>query len=283
MVEAVPQQRQLKYYESSGTTDMEFPRYISAGQGQALAPGASAQLQSQTITLPTIPDLLIIYVKPVGGYTIPAVGQSTSAGSLQSDYQQGDWYLSIGSPTAGSTVNYRPLNINFDNFSGLLSSVTVQELYNMSVKNGLDMDWAAWSGLGVDSNGAHITPNTATPGTVGLTTRAQGGKVPLVGSILVLKPSQDITLQSGQAPSLVGNFTLQFNLQVWNQSDFTVTPQLYVITANSGFFESIRGMATIHSKSRNVFSCQRPCRFEKKRQSLRYAGKSLEHCLPPAA
>jgi hypothetical protein len=181
---------------------MEFPRYISAGQGQALAPGASAQLQSQTITLPTIPDLLIIYVKPASGYQIPAVGQSTSAGALAADYQQGDWYLSIGSPTAGSTVNYRPLNINFDNFSGLLSSVTVQELYNMSVKNGLDMDWAAWSGLGVDSNGAHITPNTVTPGTVGLTTRAQGAKVPLVGSILVLKPSQDITLQSGQAPSL---------------------------------------------------------------------------------
>ena len=225
---------------------MEFPRYISnASNGAALAPGASTQLQSQTITLPTIPDLLIIYVKPVGGYNIPFGGTTGANGSSQSDYEQGDWYLSIGSPTAGQTVNYRPLSVNFDNFSGLLSSVTTQELYNMSVKNGLDMDWAAWSGYGKGSEASHGTPNTATAGTVGLTTRPQGANVPLAGSILVLKPSQDITLQSGQAPSLVGNFTLQFNLQVWNQSDFTVVPQLYVITANSGFFESIRGSSRI--------------------------------------
>ena len=32
---------------------------------------------------------------------------------------------------------------------------------------------------------------------------------------------------------------------MFNQSDFTVTPQLYVITANSGFFESIRGSSRI--------------------------------------
>jgi hypothetical protein len=31
---------------------------------------------------------------------------------------------------------------------------------------------------------------------------AAAGRVPLVGSLLVLKPSQDITLQTGQAPSL---------------------------------------------------------------------------------
>ena len=225
---------------------MEFPRYISnASNGASLAPGASVQLQSQTITLPTIPDLLIIYVKPVGGYNIPAAGLVGNSGAAASDYQQGDFYLAIGSPTAGQTVNYRPLSVNFDNFSGLLSSVTTQELYNMSVKNGLNMDWAAWSGVGKGAEANHGTPNTATAGTVALTTRQQGANIPLVGSILVLKPSQDITLQSGQAPSLVGNFTLQFNLQVFNQSDFTVVPQLFVITANSGFFESIRGSSRI--------------------------------------
>jgi hypothetical protein len=205
---------------------------------------------SQTITLPTIPDLLIIYVKPVGGYTIPASGVSGSNGASVADYQQGDWYLSLGQGTPTNSVNSKPLSVNFDNFSGLLSSVTTQELYNMSVKNGLDMDWATWSGqgkvaVGSTSASGHKTPNTVSAGTVGLTTRNVGSQAPLLGSILVLKPSQDITLQSGQAPSLVGNFTLQFNLQVFNQSDFTVTPQLYVITANSGFFESIRGSSRI--------------------------------------
>jgi hypothetical protein len=228
---------------------MEFPRYISQPSG-ALAPGGTVQLTSQTITLPTIPDLLIIYCKPSSGYTIPSAGLSGATGAQVADYQQGDWYLSLGQGTAATSVNSKPLSVNFDNFSGLLSSVTTQELYNMSVKNGLNMDWATWSGQGKVATGStastgHTTPNTVTAGTVALTTRNVGSQTPLAGSILVLKPSQDITLQSGQAPSLVGNFTLQFNLQVYNQSDFTVTPQLYVITANSGFFESIRGSSRI--------------------------------------
>lgn len=224
---------------------MEFPRYISQ-PGSVLLPGQSTQLQSQTITLPTIPDLLVIYVKPVGGYTIPGTGLSGQAGAAQADYQQGDWYLSLGQGTAGSTINAKPLSINFDNFSGLLSSVTTQELYDMSVHNGLDMDWASWSGQGKGAQPSHSQPSVATSGAnVSYVTRTVGQTDPLVGSILVLKPSQDITLQSGQAPSLVGNFTLQFNLTVYNQSDFAVTPQLYVITANSGFFESIRGSSRI--------------------------------------
>jgi hypothetical protein len=72
------------------------------------------------------------------------------------------------------------------------------------------------------------------------------GRVPLVGGLLVLKPSQDITLQTGQAPSLVGNFTFQFNLQVKNTTSSSLSGvQLFVITANSGFFESIRGSSRI--------------------------------------
>lgn len=97
----------------------------------------------------------------------------------------------------------------------------------MSVRNGLDMDWNTWAGYGRVANG-------------------QGGqKVATVGGFLVLKPSVDLTLQSGQAPSLVGNFTLQFNLNVLNTYPFSVQPQIYVITANSGYFESIRGSSRI--------------------------------------
>jgi hypothetical protein len=97
----------------------------------------------------------------------------------------------------------------------------------MSVKNGLEMDWDTWCGLARVPSGAG------------------GARVPTVGGFLVLKPSEDVTLQSGQAPSLVGNFTLQFNLTVRNLFPFPVQPQIYVITANSGFFESIRGSSRI--------------------------------------
>ena len=191
---------------------MEFPRYITQYQNGTIQPGQTGQIISQTITLPAIPDLLIIYAKP-----------SSYANT------EGDWYF----PLATTLDNIRnPLSVNFDNFSGLLSSMTTEQLYSMSVKNGLDMDYNQFIGQFHTASGSY-------PG------RQQGQIVPGVGSILVLKPSQDITLQSGQAPSLVGNFTLQFNLTVKNNSAVPQTPQLYVITANSGFFESIRGSSRI--------------------------------------
>lgn len=179
---------------------MEFPRYISNQTFNTVAAGGLvSQVRSQTITLPQIPDLLIIYAKPTA-YT------ATDA----------DYYLPL-----------QRISVNFDNFSGLLSSQTAQQLYGISYRNGLDLSWEQWSGL--------ATKPTSAVGSV----RTSGG-------FLVLKPSQDITLQSGQAPSLVGNFTFQFNCDVLNTSGGNLTGlTLYVITANSGFFESIKGSSRV--------------------------------------
>ena len=196
---------------------MEFPRYITQYNQTPIPAGGVGQIQSQTITLPQIPDLFIIYVKP-----------GVALGSSDADY-----YLPVA--TAADGVR-NPLTINFDNFSGLLSSQTAEQLYGMSVKNGLEMDFNQWAGF------AHSNR----PGSVPLNWAGTGaGRVPLTGGILVLKPSQDITLQTGQAPSLVGNFTFQFNLSIKNTSSVPQSPVLYVITANSGFFESIRGSSRI--------------------------------------
>jgi len=230
---------------------LEFPRYITNYSGQSIAPLATAQIQSQTITLPQIPDLLIIYVK--NGLTATNFGDS---------------YMPLASRYFGGVAN--PLSVNFDNFSGLLSSQTTEQLYAMSIKNGLDMDWSTFTGgayvgqaqvpTGIPVLGTTLVVATNTNTATGSRAVTTGGSVPsfsavaglgkgivpTVGSILVLKPSQDITLQTGQAPSLVGNFTLQFNIQVYNNSGVTITnPQLFVITANSGFFESIRGSSRI--------------------------------------
>jgi hypothetical protein len=192
---------------------MEFPRYVLSGTASAPAFGTFS-VQSQTITLPQIPDLLILYCKP----------QSYSA-------TDGDWYYpfnSYGSPNA------QPISINLDNFSGLLSSQTAQQLYAMCVRNGLDLPWSQWSGKAK----------------CGISLSASGNgdlsAVATTGGFLVLKPSQDVTLQSGQAPSLVGNFTFQFNATFYNPTAETSIPyNLYTITANSGFFETIRGSSRI--------------------------------------
>jgi hypothetical protein len=62
----------------------------------------------------------------------------------------------------------------------------------------------------------------------------------------VLKPSKDITLQEGQAPSVVGNYTLQFNATVLNNSNSAVNnATLYIVTANSGYFETVKGSSRV--------------------------------------
>jgi hypothetical protein len=158
---------------------MEFPRYITQPQNTVMAAGTSAQLQSQTITLPQIPDLLIIYVKA-------SADPATTATLKYQDPalpQFGAAYMPLEVSTNGNRTT-QPLSVNFDNFSGLLSSQTAEQLYAMSVRNGLEMDWNTWAGFGRVASGAG------------------GGTVSTVGGFLVLKPGVDLTLQSGQAPSL---------------------------------------------------------------------------------
>jgi hypothetical protein len=201
---------------------MEFPRYITQPQNTTMPAGTTAQLQSQTITLPQIPDLLIIYCKAISDPAVTATDKSLDPALPQF----GASYLPIDCGDL-ATRGQAPLSINFDNFSGLLSSHTSEQLYHMCVKNGLEMDYDTWCGRARVATG---------PG---------GALIATVGGFLVLKPGIDITLQSGQAPSLVGNFTLQFNIRVRNTFGFSVQPQIYVITANSGFFESIRGSSRI--------------------------------------
>ena len=221
---------------------MEFPRYIYSAGAQTVSVGTEFSVQSQTITLPQIPDLLIVYVKP-------STYLATDA----------DWYFPINDVTS----------INFDNFSGLLSSQTQQQLYAMAFKNGLDMDFNQWVGE------ANVASQALT------SSEFAQGKVGLTGGFLVLKPSQDITLQSGQAPSLVGNFTFQISLKCMNNSGSTsVSPTVYVITANSGFFESIKGSSRI---VKGVLSAQdildAPMSHTRSALTRAVGGKSVLHRL----
>lgn len=192
---------------------MEFPRYITSNLFSGNQ--TTQTLQSQTIVLPVIPDLLMIWARPQV-YS----GDLTTATPASS--QWGDFMLPITN-----------ISVNFDNFAGLLSAHTQPQLYKMAVNNGLEMDWAQWSG--------HAGPSQTALSNDGL---------PLVGGPLVLKPGRDIVLQAGQASGLVGNFVLQFNLTVdtsalHNAGYDDIPLQVYVVTANSGFFETIKGSSRV--------------------------------------
>jgi len=180
---------------------LEYPRFITTGLPSVPSLG-TATVRSQTITLPCVPDMLAIYVKP-----------STYGAT------DGDWYLPI-----------RGLRLNFDNYSGLMSTTSTTQLFRMAVENGLNMDFNAWSG-----EGRVVNPKTS----------ATGGNVQLVGGFLLLKFAKDVPLSTGTAPSVVGSFTLQTDLDIYNPHDTAVDPQIYFMTINSGYFESQSGSSRI--------------------------------------
>jgi hypothetical protein len=181
----------------------EFPRYITTGQSALSAP--TAQIQSQTIVLPQISDMLLIYCKP---------STYSDVGALARTPNTGDYYFPI-----------TQISLNFDNFAGLMSSMTAEQLYQMSAHNGLEMDWNEWYGKA--------------------RANSTGALVQTVGGFLVIRPGVDFGLQSGQAPSIIGNYTLQFQVTIQNWFNSTAVPVLYVIAVNSGFFETLAGSSRI--------------------------------------
>ena len=74
---------------------------------------------------------------------------------------------------------------------------------------------------------------------------ATGSLLQTVGGFLVIKPGVDFGLQAGQAPSLIGNYTLQFQVRVENRFASTEVPVLFVIAVNSGFFETLAGSSRV--------------------------------------
>jgi hypothetical protein len=183
---------------------LEYPRFLF-NSNQAIPANSSITLTSQTIVLPQIPDMLVIYCKP-----------RLLDGNPINNPQFGDFYLPMDN-----------ISINFDNYSGLLSSHTPEQLYNITVDNGLEMDWNAWNGLGYSVVGG-------------------GDRANLVGGFLVLRFGKDIQLQSAQASGVIGNYTLQYNVRVNNRFDVPVSDlTLFTMTVNSGFFETQAGSSRI--------------------------------------
>ena len=190
---------------------MEFPRYIT--NTGAIAPNALATLSTQTITLPQIPDYIVIYVK--------ATPQALTAAGNPSQY--GDWYFPITN-----------VSLQWDNYAGLMSTMSQQQLYEIAIENGISQDYQQWSGR---------LPAGWSAGEQGSTASQWAQSV---GGFLVIKPGKDYSLSTGQAPSLVGNYTFQANLTVANYTNVNWSAaNIYVMTINSGFFESVKGTSRV--------------------------------------
>jgi hypothetical protein len=228
---------------------MEFPRYITTGLpaiastlgGAVTSKGVSTgatQISTNTITLPNIPDLIMIYLKPA---TVNQAGVFSAPGAYTN--AQGITGPTAWDSTIGDfTLPIEAISINFDNFSGLLANHTQYQLYKMSVNNGLDMDFPTWSGESRERQNGSAYTSLVSANSIG------SPFISTAGGPLVLRPGRDFALQAGQSPGLVGNFTFQATVTVGCQFPNGIAASgvnLYVVPVSSGFFETIKGSSRI--------------------------------------
>jgi len=211
---------------------VEFPRYNSSSRGSFGNPG-TVQVQSNTVTLSSIPDLLVVFAKAAFR------GQT-----------QGDTYIPITNAS-----------VTFDNYANLCSNYSQEDLYACSVAGGLDMDWEQFRGF---ARGRFPTLTPFASGQEGQsfdTYKGYSANQQLTGSPIVLRMGQDVPLSSGLAPGTLGNYSVQVNLTLDNSNGFfTYLSQLpdannVIITimgVNSGFFESVRGSSAIRKTILNT-------------------------------
>ena len=123
------------------------------------------------------------------------------------------------------------IRLNFNNSSGLLASATRQDLFEMTIRNGSAQSFYEFAGIAQNNDQA-----------TGLVKY-----IPTTGSVLVINPSLDLSLPSYLTASSLGQFQLQFNLQVTNQFPYQVTPEICVVCVNSGIFVTTQGTSSIYT------------------------------------
>lgn len=121
----------------------------------------------------------------------------------------------------------KKISLTFGNKSGLLSTALPVQLYQMSVNNGLQMNFYEWSGAGV-------TNTTAGNPTI----------VPTIGSILVLDPAIDLALDTEYSNLSRGQFQVQFQVELYTQGAVDCEYMLYMVCANSGLFITDSGVSS---------------------------------------
>lgn len=135
-----------------------------------------------------------------------------------------------GQPDAFLVI--KNVSISFNNQSGILASATQQDLYRYSVENGSNQSWQEFSG----------SANVPDAGT------GVGKKIALSGSLLLLEFGKDIQLtEDYYSAGSLGNFNLQINMEVQNQFSYDITPEIVLITMNSGLFVNERGTSSTYT------------------------------------
>jgi len=116
------------------------------------------------------------------------------------------------------------INVDFNGKQGLLNSADKVQLYEMTVRNGIQTNFFEFSGYGNtnDMNGNPVT-------------------VPTTGSVLCIDPAMDLCLDEQVTNMSRGQFQIRFDINVTNQSNEAITPSIYLICVEAGIFRTENG------------------------------------------
>lgn len=101
-------------------------------------------------------------------------------------------------------ANISGISFNWNNRNGILSSASEEQLYQMSVCNGLNMSWDDW----------HIR----------------------CGSVLCIDFAKNIGLSSMEAPGLLGTYQMNYSINLKNISTDPLALDLYTVVVSAGTF-----------------------------------------------
>ena len=169
---------------------MYYPLFESIDRSTshpAIAPGFNNQqtITNNNIQLQQIPNRIYIF----------AARQDSDKTHLTTD-------------TFGSIIT---LNAKFNGQAGLLSGIKQEQLYQLCVKNGLNMSWRQFSRD--------------------------------VGSVVCIIPSEDFGLNANQSNGLEGQYNLQVQATIVNYSSAPITYDLHVVCIMEGILEVSKGTA----------------------------------------
>jgi hypothetical protein len=170
----------------------------------SLAPGASVTITLSNQTLGSIPRCLYIFC--------PVQPDSFTQTSLPSACTVPVAFLQLASGSGFSgNSDFHPLSINFDNITQL-QSFTIYDLYKISKKNGVSMDFSEFVGMEAQY------PNSTGRGTC-----------------IKLNMGEDIVLNEGFCVGTSGKYNLTVQVTVWNQTQLTLAATtLHVVAVYDG-------------------------------------------------
>lgn len=150
---------------------------------------------SNNIQLSSIPNRILIFMRRANS-------------ELYSNPEYTDTYFQISQ-----------LNIQFLNKSGLLASASMQQLYQMSRRNGCTMSFNEWSGAGT-----YKANNWAV------------AKFGTIGSIIAINPALDFGLDSLQSNGKLEQCMFQVNVTASKLHPQNINADLYIVVISEGTF-----------------------------------------------